>query len=370
MSETQLFNRITIIGLGLIGSSIARVVRELDLSASIVGCDANEVSLAFARKEGFVDIIAADPAKAVEHSELVIIATPPATLGEIAEKIGPHLAHGCVVMDTASVKIPAIMAIAPHIPAHTIYVPAHPIAGSEHQGVRAGRADLFHKRRIIITPEEPPQDELLTLVTTFWQRMGARVEGMPADIHDTLYGYMSHLPQLLAFGLKAPLGEFFERPELNPVYKIFLRISGSPAAMWAEIFALNHENLLRGIDRYLDVIHHVAGELENAPENEQSDEDAVLAHTVLFPRIVASCLVTTVMEAEKSSGFSFARYAGTGFADVTAPTLVAPEEDIERISAQYALVARLARTFQERLQALRNAVATGDKATIESAINA
>ena len=363
----MMFKRATIIGLGLIGSSLARAMRAHNLATTIVGCDANEVSLAFARKEGFIDIAMSDAAEAVKGSDLIFIATPPATLEHIAKTIAPHVGENVIVMDTVSVKQPAIAAIAPHLPAHCIFIPAHPIAGSEHAGVHAGRADLFEKKRIILTPDEPPEPELLKHINAFWQAMGARVEGMPADIHDMLYGYMSHLPQLLAFALKAPLGEFLQHSN-DPIFASFTRLTRSSPALWSEIFDANLANVLPGIDRYIDALAHVAGELKNAPEGEASDADPLLAHTKLFPRIVASCLVTTVMEAEKKAGFAFARYAGTGFADVTAPTLTAPEDDIERISAQYRLVAGIIDDFLARLKQLREVLAHGDRAAIEQAI--
>lgn len=353
MTNTNIFNRITIIGLGLIGSSIARAVRENNLAKIIVGCDENEVSLAFARKAGFVDSATVDVKIAVKDSDLVIIATPPATLSDIAETIAPHLADGAMVMDTASVKQPAIAAISPHLPASVIFIPTHPIAGSEQTGVRAGLANLFTKKRIIITPEKPPEEAVLKKINAFWQAMGARVEGMPADIHDMLYGYMSHLPQLIAFCVKEPLGDFLDKNQDNAVYKTFLRITNSDADLWADIFGQNSENILKGLDRYIDVVEHVRKELKTAPEGEESKEDEQLAYTVLFPRIVASCLVTTVMEAEKNAGFSFARYAGTGFADFTAPAIIPPEIDIEQISAQYKLVEKIVGEFLVKLKEFR-----------------
>jgi prephenate dehydrogenase len=341
--------------LGLIGSSIARAAHKYRLAGKIIGYDNNEISLAFARKEGVIDEAIAELAGAVLGSDLVIIATPPVTLADIAAQIAPNLANGAMVMDVASVKQPAIAAIEPFLPEHIIFIPSHPIAGSAGSGVRAGRADLFVKKRIVITPKTPPVDEVLQKITSFWQGMGANVEGMPADIHDMLYGYMSHLPQLLAFCVKKPLGKFFadEQVGQNPVYKSFLRISNSNPELWADIFSQNRGNILAALDRYIDVLSHVYRELKTAPENEQSGNDEHLAYTVLFPRIVASCLITTVMEAEKKAGFPFARYAGTGFADFSAPAIIAPEADIEQISAQYRLVADIVDGFLLELKQFR-----------------
>lgn len=356
---TQIFSKISIIGLGLIGSSIARAAHENNLAGTVVGYDHNEISLAVARKEKFIDIAAPDLQAAVTDSDLVIIATPPATLADIAEGLAPHLKNGAIVMDTASVKQPAMEAISRHLPEQVIFIPAHPIAGSEQTGVRAGRADLFIKKRVIITPKEPPEAELLEKITAFWAGMGARLEGIPAGIHDLIYAYMSHLPQLIAFCLEKPLREYFEQTENNPVYKSFLRIANSSPELWAEIFELNKINLLGGLDRYIDVVAHVHNELKNAPYGEESKNNEQLSYTVLFPRIVASCLVTTVMEAEKNAGFPFAKYAGTGFADLTAPAIIPPDADIEQISAQYKLVEGILSEFLLRLKLFRTALSSG-----------
>ncbi len=354
---THIFPRITVIGLGLIGSSIARAAHEKKLAASIAGYDSNEISTAFARKEKFIDTAAPDLKSAVENSDLVIIATPISTLPEIAQAIAPHLKNGTIVMDISSVKQAAMEAIAPHLPPHAIFIPAHPIAGGEKTGIHAGRSDLFTRKRIIITPNEPPPDEIAKKLSLFWEGMGAKLEGMPAATHDLIYGYMSHLPQLIAFCLEQPLGSYFTKTDISPLYKTFLRISGSDPGLWAEIFELNKENLLKGLDRYIDVITHVHKELQSAPAGEESKSDEQLAYTVLFPRIVASCLVTTVMEAEKNAGIPFARYAGTGFADLSAPALIPPEADIEQISAQYKLVEKILDKFLIRLKMFRSALA-------------
>ncbi|MEQ1789522.1 MAG: prephenate dehydrogenase/arogenate dehydrogenase family protein, partial [Rickettsiales bacterium] len=233
--NTPIFNRITIIGLGLIGSSIARAAHQHKLAGAIIGYDKNEISLAFACKEKFIDIADSNLQTAIAESDLIIIATPLASLGDIAKSIAPYIANGAIIMDVASVKQPAIEAIAPHIPSHAIFVPTHPIAGSEQTGVRSGRADLFTKKRIIITPAEPPEEELFKKISAFWAGMGAQIEAMPAEIHDLIYGYMSHLPQLIAFCLEKPLGKFYEQTEDNQVYKTFLRISNSNPELWADI---------------------------------------------------------------------------------------------------------------------------------------
>jgi len=366
MTRQPLFDKITIIGLGLIGSSIARATYERNVAHRITGCDRNEVSLAYGRKHGFIDTASHNPLTAVAGSDLIILATPPSALGEIAEAIAPNLKPGAIIMDTASVKQPAIDAIAPHVPKGVHFLPAHPVAGSEKTGVSGGRSNLFSRKFVILTPDEPSDTPALQQATAFWKALGARVDAMPAALHDIVYAYVSHLPQLLAFAAAPCLQAY--RTEDNATLQKFLRLSGSSPASWSDIFLLNRNDMLVALDRYLDVIHHIEKELAQAPDEPPKKADDRLAHTTLFPRIAASCLVTTLMEAEKKAGFSFACYAGTGFADFTAAASQAPEEDIERISWQYKAIRQVLGEYTQRLKAFHAALAAADTKLLKNAI--
>jgi cyclohexadieny/prephenate dehydrogenase len=360
------FNRIAIIGLGLIGSSLARAIREQQLAAVIVGCDSNELSLAYARRDNVIDISQTDPAAAVTDCDLVILASPPSTLSAIAKTIAPHLQPGATVMDVCSVKQAAIAAIAPHIPAHATYIPAHPIAGSTHTGIAHGRGDLFRNRNVILTPEKPEATPALDAVTALWHAMGAQVEAIPAALHDTIYAYVSHLPQLLAFTAAPALAHYL--PTEDPILQKFTRLNASGTELWTDIFHYNQPAILTALDAYLDVVTHIETELSQAPQGSPSDADDTQAHTVLFPRIAASCLAITVMKEEKSSGCAFARYAGQGFADFTLPASQPPEEDIERISNQYQLVRSVLSNYKQILVHLYTAIASGDRDTLHGAL--
>ena len=353
-----MFERITIIGMGLIGSSIARAAHAHGVAKTIVGYDHNEVSLAYARKHDFITFGTSELDKAVEGSNLVILATPPSTLGDIATAIAPHLSNGAIVMDVCSVKEAAIAAIAPHMPEGVYFIPAHPIAGSEQSGVASGRSDLFEKKRIVVTPEKPDENLPLQNVFSFWKALGARCEAMPPQMHDMVYAYVSHLPQLLAFAAGMSLED---APADDELLQKFLRLSDSNPDLWIDIFIMNKAPLLKALDRYLDVINHVIGEFAQAPgDATETDADKASARSALFPRIAASCLITTVMEAEKVAGFSFARYAGTGFADFTYPASQPPEGDIESISNQYTEVGVVLAEYKQRLAAFRHAIATDE----------
>lgn len=366
MHAPSLFDQITIIGLGLIGGSIAKAVRENHLADKIIGCDSNATTLMQARAQKLIDAAAGDPRTAVKDSPCVILATPPGSLFELSGQIGRLLERHAVLMDTASVKKPAILAIAQHLPSHIDFVPTHPIAGSEQSGLQASRANLFKKKRVIITPSEPLHGDMLKKITVFWTGLGARIEAMPAELHDRLYAYVSHLPQLLAFCAKPVVGKH----AIDDNIQQFLRISASNPDLWAEIFCLNKENLLSALDRYVDAVSHIQNELIHAPSGNQPQFDDTLARCVLFPRIAASCLITTVMEAEKNTGFSFARYAGSGFADFTSPATTPPDMHIEHISNHFQLVAGILNEYLRPLQALRPFIADGDVATLRLSLKA
>ena len=261
-------------------------------------------------------------------------------------------------MDVCSVKLSAIAAISPNMPPQAHYIPAHPIAGSEQSGVMAGKSSLFEHKRVVLSPELPKLTPALEKAMLFWQALGATVEPMPAHLHDMIYAYVSHLPQLLAFAAAHPLEAYAENPDTELLQK-FLRLSHSNTDMWVDIFLQNRTNVLTALDRYMDALLHVSGELQ--PENEPVKEsDELAARTRLFPRIAAACLVTTVMEAEKKAGFPFARYAGTGFADFTFPASQPPEEDIEHISAQHVAVRKCLTEYADRLRHFRAAIASGN----------
>ncbi len=359
MTAAIVFDQIGIIGLGLVGSSIARAVRKHHLSEFIVGCDNNDTTLAYARSHNFIDTGVRDPALAANGSQLVIIATPPSSLGRIAKEIAPNLQPGTIVMDTASVKHAVMEMMGAHLPVHTNFVPSHPVAGSELSGISYGSDTLFQRRRIIVTPNEALPREVLQAVTSFWVGMGARIEAMPAAMHDRIYAYISHLPHLLAYAARDAIGSETIDPEDVALQK-FLRLSASRVTLWSEIFSLNKDNLLMALEHYLSALQQIEEELSSAPENAgETPVDDALVRTVLFPRIAASCLITAVIDAEKQTGLSFARYAGRGFADFTFAASSPPEEDIETISNHHRAVCRVVGEYAARLRSWKQLLSDG-----------
>lgn len=348
----QVFSRITIIGLGLIGSSIARAARQHGLANTLVLSDNNDATLDYARSHAMGDLILGDATLASKDADMVILAVPPSALHATMQVIAPALKPGALVMDVASVKLIAMDA-AQHLPAHVYFMPTHPIAGSEQSGVAAGRADLFANKRVILTPDKPEITDTFLRAKSFWTSLGAKVDAMPPDIHDLIYGYVSHLPQLLAYAAKDTLAGY----ENDSALTRFLRIAGSNPALWEDIFSLNQTNILLALDRYLDALNHITSELAVAPEDVVQEHNQHYAANVLFPRIAASCLVTTVMEAEKKNGIPFVDFAGTGFADFTSPAASDPEDDLEKISSHSDAVHQLLVQYIEQLGQWRQAIA-------------
>ncbi|MDX1975747.1 MAG: prephenate dehydrogenase/arogenate dehydrogenase family protein [Rickettsiales bacterium] len=346
---TPIFSHVAIIGLGLIGSSIARALRASGLADVISASDIQQDTIDYAIKEGFIDGGYLQHEEAAKRADLVVLAVPPAALKEVMQQLQPVLRKGMVLTDVLSVKQTAMEIIHNALPAEVEYVPSHPIAGREHSGVAAGRADLFDGKRVIVTPSEPQQTDALSRVASWWKALGGRVEAMPASVHDTIYSYVSHLPQLLSYAARHTLAKHAQNESLTQ----FLRISYSDSRLWADIFANNKGNLIAGLDRYLDAITHVQYELSQAPHDANDTQNETLAYATLFPRIASACLITTVMEAEKNAGIPFARYAGTGFTDFVSPARMAPEDDIERISNQHLLISLILKHYIQDLATLK-----------------
>ena len=348
------FDRIAIIGLGLIGGSIARAAHEKRVTGHITVCDTNQDSLTYAKEHGFAEAFTANAVNAAGEADLVILSCPPSALGPVMQAIAAALKPGCIVMDVCSVKRHAIGAIAPHIPKGVYFLPAHPIAGSEQSGVRASRADLFESKRVIITPENPESGPAVQCIA-FWHGLGASPETMTAPVHDMVYAYVSHLPQLLAFAAFHSLGIHKAERENNELLRKFLRLSDSNPALWVDIFRLNSDNLLTALDRYLDAVLHLRGD--------------PAARGALFPRIAASCLVTTLAEAEREAGLPFTRYAGTGYDDFSSPARQQPEDESGHIAPQDQAVGKVLDEYIDRLRSFRLALASRNSDRIASAMN-
>ncbi|MEM7224813.1 MAG: prephenate/arogenate dehydrogenase family protein [Pseudomonadota bacterium] len=263
MSEEKpaaLFERIAIIGLGLIGSSLARVVRERGLAGELIGCARSPETRAKAIELGLVDAVHEDPALAVQDADLVMLCTPIGVNHDLARRICPVLRPGAIVSDVGSVKQAVIRDVGPFLLEGVHLVPGHPIAGTEHSGPEAGFAELFDDRWCILTPPPGTDQDALDKVTALWQACGSRVEIMDARHHDKVLAITSHLPHLIAYtivGTAVGL-EGSERAEVVKFsaggFRDFTRIAASDPVMWRDVFLNNREAVLEMLQRFSEDI--------------------------------------------------------------------------------------------------------------------
>ncbi len=346
------FNRVAILGLGLIGGSLARVLSKKKLAQHIAAYNHSNHALEYALEKGFIDSGLATAGNAVANADLIIFATPPQVFSGLAAEIASHIARGAVLMDVGSVKRQAIAAIKPHMPDYTHYVPAHPIAGSDKSGIEAGNAELFSGRSVILTPEEAElNSDPVTRISLLWKQIGSRVEFMPPEMHDSIYAYVSHLPHIVAFAIAPLMDKSFAE---NAEYARFLRLTHSSPALWADICLANADYAGQAMEDFIRFAAQMHGELK---ENSQNNENGQGNVSLLFATLIATCLVATASLVQDQIGVNPLRYAGTGFADMTALAVHDPQELLAQISAHTNVVAALLGNMLERLQAFRAAIA-------------
>lgn len=251
-----LFERLTLIGIGLIGSSLAHVARRKRLARTIVAADSSPEVRAKTAELGLADHVAETSAEAVKDADLIILCAPVGAMGAIAEEIGPHLAPGATLSDVGSVKTSIIAAVAPHIPATVHFIPAHPVAGTEYSGPEAGFATLFHNRWSILTPVEGTDPKALARFAAFWREAGANVETMQAAHHDLVLAITSHVPHLIAYNIVGTAAELEEVTRSEVIkfsaggFRDFTRIASSDPTMWRDIFLNNKDAVLEMLGRF------------------------------------------------------------------------------------------------------------------------
>ena len=255
MSE-RLFERVALIGVGLIGSSLARVLRRDSPATAIVACARTAETLDAVRRLALADEATNDPAAAVEGADLVVLATPLSAYAEIGRKITPALRDGAIVTDVGSVKGVAIRDLLPLLPDRVHFVPGHPVAGTEHSGPEAGFAELFQDRWCILTPPPETAPEAVAKVTRLWEMAGMRVATMAADHHDKVLAVTSHLPHLIAYTIVDTAMQLGQDLQSEVVaysaggFRDFTRIAASDPVMWRDIFLENREAVLELLQRF------------------------------------------------------------------------------------------------------------------------
>lgn len=250
-----LIQRLCIIGVGLIGGSLARALKEAGEVGEVVGCGRNEDNLRTAVRLGVVDRYDTDPARAVAGADVVVVAVPLGAMEPVLRTIVPHLAPEAVVTDVGSAKggvVADVERIYGHIPPN--FVPGHPIAGTERSGVEASFATLFQRRRVILTPLAETAAAAHRLIRNMWELTGAEVVDMGVRHHDAVLAATSHLPHMLAYTLVDTLARLDDRAEIFRYaaggFRDFTRIAASDPTMWRDVFLNNREAVLEMLGRF------------------------------------------------------------------------------------------------------------------------
>lgn len=249
------FARVAVIGLGLIGSSVARAVREAMPGVRLTGHDADPQVRETARALNLVDDVADHPGAAVLDAELVVLCVPVGAIGAVAAELAPDLPEGVIVTDVGSSKASVAQALAEALPGVAV-VPAHPVAGTERSGPEAGFATLFRNRWCILTPAEDADPVAVERVAEFWRRLGADIEQMAPEHHDRVLAVTSHLPHLIAYTIVGTASDLEEVTQSEVIkysaggFRDFTRIAASDPTMWRDVFLNNREAVLDMLQRF------------------------------------------------------------------------------------------------------------------------
>jgi cyclohexadieny/prephenate dehydrogenase len=252
------FNRIALIGFGLIGGSIARAARAQGLVGDIVTTARSAKTRARVAELGLADLVVETNAEAVKDADLVILCIPVGACGPVAQEIAAHLKPGAIVSDVGSVKGAVVRDVAPHLPANAHFVPAHPVAGTEHSGPDSGFAELFINRWCILTPPEGTDPNAVERLRGFWAALGAKVEIMTPDHHDLVLAITSHLPHLIAYTIVGTADELAQVTSSEVIkfsaggFRDFTRIAASDPTMWRDVFLANKEAVLEMLGTFTE----------------------------------------------------------------------------------------------------------------------
>ena len=250
MSSAPHFKRIALIGFGLIGGSIARAARAQGLVDEIVTTARSEKTRARVVELGVSDRVVSSNAEAVKDADLVILCIPVGACGAVAQEIAAHLKPGAIISDVGSVKNAVVRDMAPYLPASVHFVPAHPVAGTEHSGPDSGFAELFINRWCILTPPEGTDQNAVEKLRAFWTALGAKVEIMTPEHHDLVLAITSHLPHLIAYTIVGTADELAQVTSSEVIkfsaggFRDFTRIAASDPTMWRDVFLANKDAVL------------------------------------------------------------------------------------------------------------------------------
>ncbi|SIS83432.1 prephenate/arogenate dehydrogenase family protein [Paracoccus saliphilus] len=255
---TVIYNRVALIGLGLIAGSMAHAMRESGLAGEITGYARSEATRDTAREIGLCDCICDSATEAVTGADLVVLAVPVGAMGDVAAEIAPHLAPGATVTDVGSVKQAVIDAVGPHIPEGVHFIPGHPLAGTEHSGPRSGFATLFRNRWWLLTPLPGSDVQATDRLSRLVAAMGAKTDRMEPGHHDLVLAVTSHAPHLIAYtmvGVADHLSRVTDEEVIQysaAGFRDFTRIAASDPTMWRDVFLHNKEATLDILGRFTE----------------------------------------------------------------------------------------------------------------------
>ena len=258
MANEVLFERVALIGIGLIGSSLARLIKRDGLAAHIVANARTQATLDKVVELRIADSVATDLAEAVAGADLVVICSPLGTYQTIGAAIKDHLADGAIVSDVGSVKAMVLRDLKPLLPSHVHLVPAHPVAGTEHSGPEAGFANLFDGHWCILTPAPDVDTDAVDRVGELWRRAGMKVDVMDAAHHDLVLAVTSHLPHLIAYNIVGTADDLAAVTKSEVIkyaaggFRDFTRIAASDPVMWRDVFLNNREAVLEMLGRFTE----------------------------------------------------------------------------------------------------------------------
>lgn len=261
MTEAQakpVYNRVALIGLGLIASSMFWAMKRSGLAGEVTGYARSAETRDTARRIGLCDRICDTPQEAVEGADLVVLCVPVGVMGAVAAEIAPVLMSGATLSDVGSVKRHVIEDVAPHIPEGVHFVPSHPLAGTEHSGPESGFAELFDNRWSLLVPVEGSDPEAVARLRALWEGMGAHVEEMDADHHDLVLAVTSHAPHLIAYTMVGVADDLRRVTDSEVIkysaagFRDFTRIAASDPTMWRDVFLTNKDATLEILGRFTE----------------------------------------------------------------------------------------------------------------------
>ncbi|WP_439118615.1 prephenate/arogenate dehydrogenase family protein [Marivita sp.] len=255
---TPIYDRVALIGLGLIASSMFWAMKRGGLAGHVTGYARSTETRETARRIGLCDTVCDTLAEAVADADLVVLAVPVGVMGQLAQDLAPHLKPGATVTDVGSVKGHVISDVAPHIPEGVHFVPAHPLAGTEHSGPESGFATLFDNRWCLIVPSEGSDPEAVETLSRYWRGLGSNVDVMEPDHHDLVLAVTSHCPHLIAYTMVGVADDLRRVTDSEVIkysaagFRDFTRIAASDPTMWRDVFLTNKDATLEILGRFTE----------------------------------------------------------------------------------------------------------------------